>query len=85
MLEYTLLAAGIIGFIAMGAFLAIRLYNNPLLLVGLGTVLWNQLVPVIWRAISKRMSPEEEAKWRKEQSTSANPPGMKTKFPKRDR
>lgn len=85
MLEYVLIGAGIVGFLAVGGLLALRLYNNPLLLVGLGTAVWRELWPVIWRLVSKRKSPEEEAEWRREQLSGIKPPpkgtGVTTKQP----
>ena len=44
-----------------GAFLVAR---RPSFWIELGSRLGNALLPLTWRYVSKRMSPEEEAEWR---------------------
>lgn len=70
-----------LGLIGGGALVAQR----PSFWVEFGGRIITALTPIIWKFVSKRMTPEEEAKWRHEQITSANPPGMKSKFPRRDK
>lgn len=69
------------GLVAGGYIVAQR----PSFWIEFGSRLATALTPIIWRFVSKRMTPEEEAKWRHEQLTSGNPPGMKSKFPRRDK
>ncbi len=85
MLEYVLIGAAIFDFILAGGALAYYIYSNPIKLVGLGTALLRAVWPHLRAFVLKRMSPEEEAKWREEQKNSANPPGMRSKFPRRER
>lgn len=67
-LEVAAIAFGLLGFAAMGAVLAYRLYHNPLLLVGLLPAIWAHLKPAFLRyvmPIFQRMPPEEETEWRR--------------------
>jgi hypothetical protein len=52
---------------------------------GLGKLVWADLWPRLGKMVLGRMSPAEEAGWRHEQLTSANPPGMRSRHPRRDR
>lgn len=82
---YLVWGAFLLGFFLVGGSLAYYVYRNPIKLVGLGTALFRAAWPHLRAFVLKRMSPEEEAKWREEQKNSANPPGMRSKFPRRDR
>lgn len=85
MTEWVLLGLAGLGFFLTGGALAYYVYRNPIKLAGLGAALLKAVWPHLLRFVTKRMSPEEEAKWREEQKNSANPPGMRSKFPRRDR
>jgi hypothetical protein len=74
-------AALLIG-IAAGGYIVAR---HPAFWISFGTQLFWKIWPYVWPIISKRMTPEEEAAWRKEQLTKPNPQPMPSKFPKRDR
>jgi hypothetical protein len=68
-LEIAAIIFGLLGFAAMGAVLAYRLYHNPLLLTGLVPVLWRHVKPLFFKYIvpyfTKRIPPEEEAEYRR--------------------
>jgi hypothetical protein len=68
--------------IAAAAFIYAR---SPSFWITFGVALFHKLWPYLWRFVSKRMTPEDEAAWRKEQLTKANPQPMPSKHPKRDR
>jgi hypothetical protein len=59
--------------------------RSPSFWVLFGAALFNKFWPYIWRFVSKRMTPEEEAAWRREQLTKPNSQPMPSKFPKRER
>jgi hypothetical protein len=50
--------------VGSAAFLVMR---SPAFWGDVGKELFSKAWPMIWAVLSKRMSPEEEAKWRKEQ------------------
>jgi hypothetical protein len=67
-LETAAIIFGLLGFAAMGAVLALRLYHNPFLLSGLLPVLWTHVKPMLIKYVLplfRRMPPEEEAEWRR--------------------
>jgi hypothetical protein len=82
---YLVWGAFLLGFFLVGGSLAYYVYRNPIKLIGLGTALLRAVWPHLRAFVLKRMTPEEEAKWREEQKNSANPPGMRSKFPRRDK
>lgn len=49
--EWAALVFFLLGFVAMGAVLAYRLYRNPLLLVGLLPTIWAYLKPAVIRYV----------------------------------
>lgn len=69
--EWAAIGMFLLGFFAMGAVLAVRLYRNPFLLMGLVPVMWKHMkkpvvryvVPLFFK-LFKRMDPETEAAWR---------------------
>lgn len=69
--EWAAIGMFLLGFFAMGAVLAVRLYRNPFLLAGLIPVIWKHvkkpivrhILPVVLR-VFKRYDPETEAAWR---------------------
>ena len=61
----------IVGFVGMGAVLAVRLYRNPFLLASLVPVIWRELKPPFDKyilphliALWSRMDAETEQAWR---------------------
>jgi hypothetical protein len=74
-------AALLIG-VAAAAFIYAR---SPSFWITFCAALFQKLWPYIWAFVSKRKSAEDEAAWRKEQLTKANPQPMPSKFPKRER
>ena len=70
-LETAIIIFGLLGFAAMGAVLALRIYRNPFLLTGLIPVVWAHVKPAflkhVWPLLLKafgRMDPADEARWR---------------------
>jgi hypothetical protein len=59
---------GLLGFFAMGAVLAFRVYRNPFLLTGLVPVLWAHVKPVLVKHVLPyflgRMDEDTERAWR---------------------
>jgi hypothetical protein len=83
-MDWLLILAWVV--VLAGIFCAGFIYaRSPTFWITFGAALIKKLAPFIWAFISKRMSPEEEAKWREEQKNSANPPGMRSRFPRRDK
>jgi len=80
------LTIALIGAVLVGIAAGIALImQNPNFWLGIGYAMLTAALPVVWAFVSKRMSPEKEAAWRREQITQANPQPMPSKFPKRDR
>lgn len=73
-MDYVLLGCAALGFFLVGGALAYYLYRNPIKLVGLGTKLFQAVWPYLLAFVLKRMTPEEEAKWRHEQLSGVKPP-----------
>jgi hypothetical protein len=71
---YLVWGAFLVGFFLVGGSLAYYVYRNPIKLIGLGTALAKAAWPYLRAFVLKRMSPEEEAKWRREQLTGVKPP-----------
>lgn len=62
-----LVAIGLVG----GAMLVAR---SPKFWIDFGSRVLVALAPIIWKFVSKRMTPEEEARWRHEQLSGVKPP-----------
>lgn len=69
--EWAAIACFLVGFVGVGAMMAVRLYNNPFLLAGLVPVIWQHMKPAVLKYIVpiflrlfKRMDPVTEAEWR---------------------
>lgn len=74
-MNYTLVELISIGLIAVGLIAgAVLVAQRPSFWIGFGQRLLAIALPFIWKFIAKRMSPEDEAKWRKEQLTGVKPP-----------
>lgn len=75
-IDIILISAGILGFAAMGAFLVIRLYRNPLLLIDWWRGFWPVLKPIVIKFVLWILasSPETQARAR-EDSRQHNEPG----------
>jgi hypothetical protein len=68
-LEAAAIIFGLLGFAAMGAVLALRLYHNPFLLSGLIPVLWAHVKPALVKHVLPyfgRMEKADEDKMRDE-------------------
>ena len=57
MADALLIAAVIVGVAAAGFLVA----RSPTFWLGLVTLIWSRLWPIIWAVVSKRKSPEQEA------------------------
>ena len=72
---------GIAAFIGISAGIVLALQNKAIL-VGVFEEIWKALWPDIWKFISKRKTPEEEAQDRKDYRLGSKPPppgtGVKT-------
>lgn len=69
--EWAAIACFLLGFVAMGAVVALRVKNNPLLLIGIFRNIWVQLKPVILTVVIPfilkyvgRMDTDTEARMR---------------------
>lgn len=59
-IEIAAIVFGLLGFTAMGAVLAFRIYRNPFLLAGLIPVLWSHVKPVLVKHVLPYFKPLPE-------------------------
>jgi hypothetical protein len=66
-LETAAIVFGLLGFAAMGAVLAFRIYRNPFLLAGLLPIVWAHVKPVLMPMLARlfrRLDEPTEKAWR---------------------
>lgn len=85
-LEIAAITFGLLGFAAMGAVLAFRIYRNPFLLAGLLPILWAHVKPVLFKYLAllfARMDEEDEKEMQREFRAGRHGEWLKNRWHKR--